>query len=201
MKADFVARQKAYWARTAQARAGVRLTTRTTPADVVASFTSPHTDDQILYLYCHATTAGLGSPTGIGGSSLELGPGVKVTLDDLNLLAPTRVPLRGSPLVFINACESAELSPEFYFGFVPYFMAKGARGVIGTECQTPALFAAEWAPRFFDRLLDGGSLGEVVLELRRQFLREHNNPLGLVYAVYCDGDTLIEPALHQVSPQ
>ena len=104
--------------------------------------------------------------------------------------------LRGKPLVFINACESAELSPAFYDGFVPYFMAKGARGVIGTQCKTPALVR--------------GRMGEALLRAlprRRRARRglprpcgassstQHGNPLGLLYAVHCDGDTRIEPAL------
>ena len=97
--------------------------------------------------------------------------------------------------MFINACESAELSPLFYNGFVPYFMAKGARGVIGTECKTPVLFAIEWANAFFDQFLDGAAVGETVLKLRQDFLREHGNPLGLIYAIHCDADTRIAPAL------
>ena len=117
------------------------------------------TDDQILYFYCHAESAGLGDPGGPDASALVL-TDARITLADLNLDAPTTTPLRGKPLVFINACESAELSPAFYDGFVPYFMAKGARGVIGTQCKTPALFAAEWAQRFFERFLDGADLGD-----------------------------------------
>jgi len=97
--------------------------------------------------------------------------------------------------VFINACESAQMSPAFYDGFVPYFMAKGARGVVGTECQTPALFAAEWAERFFERFLGGEALGELFLGLRQDFLNQYGNPLGLMYAVHCDGDTQIQPGL------
>ena len=58
---------------------------------------------------------------------------------------------------------------------------------------TPALFATEWAKRFFDRFLDGQALGDTFLELRREFLEQHNNPLGLLYAVHCDGDTRIQP--------
>jgi hypothetical protein len=34
-----------------------------------------------------------------------------------------------------------------------------------------------------------------MLELRQQFLREHGNPLGLLYTVYCDADTRIAPPL------
>jgi hypothetical protein len=103
--------------------------------------------------------------------------------------------LRGNPLVFINACESAELSPLFYDGFVPYFMMKGARGVIGTECRTPGVFAARWAEEFFNRFLRGDPLGLTFLELRREFLATHGNPLGLLYAVHCSSDTQIQPAL------
>jgi hypothetical protein len=117
------------------------------------------------------------------------------TVADLNIDAPTTVQLSGNPLVFINACESAELSPLFYNGFVPYFMAKGARGVIGTECKTPVLFAIEWANAFFDHFLDGAAVGATVLKLRQDFLRNHGNPLGLIYAVHCDADTRIAPAL------
>ena len=73
-------------------------------------------------------------------------------------------------------------------------MDKGARGVVGTQCETPALFAAKWAERFFDRFFAGEAIGDAFLDLRREFLEQHGNPLGLLYAVHCDGDTRIEPA-------
>jgi hypothetical protein len=189
-----VAEQQAYWAAASAARKRIGLTSRTTSVDVVHALADAATDDQILYFYCHAAAAGLADPGGPDAASLVLSDAA-ITLADLNLDAPTSTPLRGKPLVFINACESAELSPAFYDGFVPYFMAKGARGVIGTQCKTPALFAAEWAKRFFERFLDGAPLGDVFLALRREFLAAHGNPLGLLYAVHCDGDTRIEPAL------
>ena len=117
----------------------------------------------------------LSDPGGPDASALVL-TDARITLADLNLDAPTTTLLRGKPLVFINACESAELSPAFYDGFVPYFMAKGARGVVGTQCKTPALFAAEWAKRFFERFLDGAALGEAFLALRREFLDAARQP-------------------------
>ena len=186
-----VAEQQAYWTAATTARKRITVTSRATSADVVHALASDATDDQILYFYCHAETSGIADP---GASSLVFADAA-ITLADLDLDAPTSTPLRGKPLVFINACESAELSPAFYDGFVPYFMAKGARGVVGTQCKTPALFAAEWGKRFFERFLDGAALGDVFLALRREFLAEHGNPLGLLYAVHCDGDTRIEPAL------
>mgnify|MGYP001544192083 CR=1 FL=1 len=189
-----VADQQAYWANAAAKRTRIGLTSRTTRVDVMHALADATTDDQILYFYCHAEAAGLADPGGPDASSLVLSD-ASITLADLNLDAPTTTPLRGKPLVFINACESAEMSPAFYDGFVPYFMAKGARGVVGTQCKTPALFAAEWAKRFFERFLNGDALGDAFLALRREFLQAHGNPLGLLYAVHCDGDTRIEPAL------
>ena len=72
-------------------------------------------------------------------------------------------------------------------------MAKGARGVIGTECEIPAIFAKEWAKRFFDQFLAGEPVGQIFLNLRQEFYKKHNNILGMLYALYCDGDTRIDP--------
>jgi hypothetical protein len=38
-------------------------------------------------------------------------------------------------------------------------------------------------------------LGQVFLELRREFFFQHNNAMGLLYAVYCDGDTRVVPGI------
>jgi hypothetical protein len=43
--------------------------------------------------------------------------------------------------------------------------------------------------------MEGEPLGELFLDLRRQFLEQHGNPLGLLYNVYCDGDTQVQPGL------
>jgi hypothetical protein len=197
MGINLVAQQQLFWESAAAARKHMRVIQRTTSAQVVQALADVATDDQILYFYCHAESTGLTDPGGPDASCLVLSD-APITLSDLNLDAPTTIQLRGNPLVFINACESAEMSPAFYDGFVPYFMAKGARGVIGTECKTPALFAVEWAKRFFMRFLDGEPLSETFLALRREFLEEHRNPLGLLYAIHCDGDTRIQPALAAV---
>jgi len=194
-----VADQQQFWTDTAAACAQLRITSRTTRAQFMQALASTVTADQILYFYGHAQTTGVGAAGGSDASAIMLSD-ERVTLGDLYLDAPTRTPLRGSPLVFLNACESAELSPTFYDGFVPYFMAKGARGVIGTECRTPALFAATWARRFFERFLTGEPVGNLMLALRQEFLSAYGNPLGLLYAVHCDGDTQVAPALAFVSP-
>jgi hypothetical protein len=197
MGASFIADQQDYWNEIEQS-GSARVILRKTQDEVQRALGDPTTADQLLYFYCHAVSKSLAEGGGPDASTLVLSGGERLTLADLHVFAPTRRPLPGAPLVFINACESAELSPLFYDGFVPYFMAKGARGVIGTECKTPALFAAEWAKRFFDHFLTGGSLGQIALDLRREFFYEHNNLLGLLYGLYVDGDTKIVPGLEIV---
>ncbi|MDQ3699955.1 MAG: CHAT domain-containing protein, partial [Chloroflexota bacterium] len=187
--------QIAYWDKVQQG-GGAKVAVRRTADDLLTALGDPTTADQILYFYGHAVSRPLDHPEGPDSSYLGLSGGKRVTLDDLKLRAPERRPLAGAPLVFINACESAELSPLFYGGFMPYFTAKGARGMIGTECETPARFAHEWATRFFDAFLPGNkSLGEVFLQLRREFYYQHHNILGLLYALYCDADTEVVPGL------
>jgi hypothetical protein len=155
------------------------------------------TGDQLLYFYGHAQTPEADDPAGPNGAALSFDGQNWVSLRDLRLRDPQNKPFPGNPLVFINACESAGLSPLFYGGFMPYFTAKGARGMIGTECEVPIVFAAEWAKRFFDRFLyQEQTVGRVFLELRREFYENHRNLLGLLYALYCDGDTKIAPGLN-----
>jgi hypothetical protein len=190
---DFVKRQRAYWV-AASERLRLRLAQRDHRAEFLGALAGS-ADDQLMYLFCHAVTTGIGASGGITSSYLLLTGGERVTLADLILKAPTTAQLPGHPLVIINACESAELSPMFYNGFVPYFMSKGARGVIGTECKTPAAFAAEWAGRFFPKFLGGMSVGEAMLVTRRDCWEEWNNPLGLLYAVHCNTDTRVHPGL------
>ncbi len=195
MKRDFVAKQVQYWTdRGASSNGGMQLATRTTKAALLDALQAK-AGDQVMYFYCHALTASAEHAGGIMSSCLVLTGKERVTLSDFYREAPTDDALPGHPLVFLNACESAELTPEFYDGFVPYFMAKGARGVVGTECKTPAVFGTEWALKFFPRFLAGEALGALFLDLRREFCLQHGNPMGLLYAVYCDGDTQVQPGL------
>lgn len=189
-----IANQVEYWDKIKEI-GGAQVVLRKTPDDVLQALKSADTSDQLLYFYCHAVSRDLEEEGGVEESFLKMTGGGRLTLKDLKRFASARKPLPGEPLVFINACESAELSPLFYDGFVPYFMQKGARGVIGTECETPALFALEWANRFFDRFLSGEPLGQIFLELRQEFYQRHNNLLGLLYALYVDGDTQVVPGL------
>lgn len=170
---------------------GARVTIKETKKQVLELLEDSSSPNQIIYFYCHASSKSLSDREGPGGSYLKMTGGERLTLDDLTVFTSDKTKLAGAPLIFINACESTKLSPLFYDGFVPYFMAKGARGVIGSEGDVPALFAAKWAECFLNGFISGEPLGELLLNLRRKFLSDHNNILGLLYSLYCDGDTRI----------
>ena len=65
------------------------------------------------------------------------------------------------PLIFINACHSAELDPAALFNYIDVFVgAANAAGVVGTEVKVSQDLAMEFARRFFDELLSpGGTVG------------------------------------------
>lgn len=188
----WIAEHQKWWAGNAAKRQHLVLSPRSTKASVVAALDDTAVADGIVYFLCHASSPGLGgNPL---DASMNLGQGGPIVLKDLKSISPPQ-PFANRPLVFINACESGELDPRFYEGFVTYFVGKGARGVIGTECKVPVVVAIEFADRFFQRLLDGETVGDTTLGVRRELLAQHHNPLGLVYGVHCDADTRILPAL------
>ncbi|MEV6426342.1 CHAT domain-containing protein [Nocardia sp. NPDC051463] len=193
MGITLVAEHQSRWNEIAAARSGLKLFSRSTRDDVFRALRNGENRDKLIYFFCHATGPGPDGDPDL--AAFSMGDGESATLADLNRNASTDSRLPERPLVFINACDSANLSPRFYDGFVPYFMAKGARGVIGTECKTPVLFGIRWAETFLEKMLDGASLGEAVLGARRMFLEQHNNPLGLLYTVHCDVDTRVSPPL------
>src|SRR5258706_11873761 len=98
-----------------------------------------------------------------------------------------------TPLGFLNACQSAELSPYIYDGLVPFLVARGAHGVLGTEVNTPVYFAKEFALAFLDEFCKGErTLGELLRDMRRKYRDEKHNMLGLIYALYASGDMIVK---------
>jgi hypothetical protein len=175
-----VSDQVDYWRRQAMGP----VTVLRDKEDVALALAEPG-PNRLVYFYCHLA----GSEP--ADCALIFTGYRALALRDLEIDAPSHLPIPGAPLVVINACDSVALTPALYAGLLPYFIGKGARGVIGTEVTVPALFAAEWARRFFDRMLDGESVGQAIFAVRHQFLTEHRNLLGLLYTPYCEGDTTL----------
>ena len=86
------------------------------------------------------------------------------------------------PIVFLNGCRTAELSPEVAIDFVSFFVEDAwARGVLGTEItvfeELARAFAEECLRRF---LVLREPIGEAVRGARLRLLQDRN-PLGLAY--------------------
>jgi hypothetical protein len=151
-----------------------------------------------IYFYTHAESMLPGErtmpnvPVGTGASYFTVGDG-KVTLEDLRDRIEDDMPsFKNAPLVFLNACQGAELVPGQYDGLLPFLMTRGARGAIGTEVNTPVYFAAEFAREFIAEFTKGEkTLGEVMLHLRRKYRDEKHNIMGLIYALYSSGDLTV----------
>jgi hypothetical protein len=99
-----------------------------------------------------------------------------------------------APLIFLNMCESAQVLPSLSGGFIPFFLQRGARSVIGTECPMTSTFAHPFSREFFYRLLQGETVGRILWELRRKFLDE-GNPLGFAYTLYGNAGTKLSKAI------
>jgi len=168
---------------------------RTTKRQLAKSMRPPP-PDQVLFFCCHAVQEGDFTGFRIDESYLKLSeqpadrPEHRITPGDIGQWMDLDV-FPHHPLVFLNACGSGQLNSIFYAGFGRTFLGRRASGVVGAQTELPAIFAGEFARRFFATFFEGGtqrSVGRVLYDLRRRFLDDHNNPLGLIYSLYRGAD-------------
>jgi len=136
---------------------------------------------QLVYLYGHGGLQD-GTPFFVIG-----GPGGEVLMrDSLQDFVPSH---SRRPLVFLNGCHSAGLTPERAIDLVSGFVQTGrASGVVGTEISVFEALAAEFARECLQRFVGAGQeLGRAVRGARLALLKR-GNPLGLVYIVYAPVD-------------
>lgn len=100
------------------------------------------------------------------------------------------------PLVFINGCSTAALSPEDLVSFVDALAGLDAAGVIGTEIPVMQRVAGEIALRFYRRFLGPASLpvGEALYRCRIDLLCK-GNVSGLAYTPFCSSDLSLEKTM------
>jgi hypothetical protein len=115
----------------------------------------------------------------------------KLYLDDLAELNPALV---SQPLVILNLCESAQVTPSLSESFIEFFLIHGACTVIGTECVMTTAFAHPFSEQLLKGILAGHDIGQVLLQARRHFM-ELNNPLGLAYTLYGSAATKLDTAI------
>jgi len=94
------------------------------------------------------------------------------------------------PLVFINGCHTADVTPDDLLHFTRMFAWCRAAGLIGTEISVPEELARHFARGFLAGFAGGRGVGEVMREQRLELL-ELGNLLGLAYTPYCSADLRI----------
>lgn len=90
---------------------------------------------------------------------------------------------QSQPLVILNMCESAQITPSLSDSFIDFFLDRGAEGVIGTECPMTVEFAHPFAEELLTEILTGVPIGKALLDARRHFMNV-KNPLGLAYTLF-----------------
>jgi hypothetical protein len=106
--------------------------------------------------------------------------------------------LGGSPIAFLNACQSGCLAEGGDFSFAGFFLNSGARAAIATECTIPPHVARRFAEGFYDHLLKGLPLAEALLLTKEGFLGA-GDPAGLAYALYALADNAPSLRLRSVA--
>ncbi len=115
----------------------------------------------------------------------------------LTELYDRNIDLSAGPLVFLNMCESAQVTPSLSDSFFSFFLDRGARTVIGTECPMTPQFAHIFAEMVLNDVLSGAEVGAAILQARRHFFAKRN-PLGLAYTLFGSSTLKYEP--HCIAP-
>ncbi len=112
----------------------------------------------------------------------------KIFLDDLYGRS-VRLPKR--PVVILNMCDSAQVTPVLDVSFIHFFLSRKSRAVIGTECAMRPIFSQQFCSILIREIFKGVPTGEALLRARRTCL-EQNNPLGLAFTLFGIAETKFE---------
>ena len=166
--------------------------------------------DQVVHLHCHheATPREIDDPAPMESKLVfsDSSPPFEVTysqlLDGL-IEQKTRLDLKKKgidrPLVFLNACRG-DFHPLSAQSFSRLLIQNGNRGVVSTSIKVPDDAAARFAKFFYDKLFwkSGTTVGMALQQAKMELLKNHNNPLGILYTYSGDPDLMIMPPLAPV---
>jgi hypothetical protein len=147
-------------------------------------------DLPLIYLYCHGrrqVVPGAVQPM----PYLQLGDDERLTPSDLTTWQEWEWSddhwADTSPLVFINSCHSAEITPSSLAQFVDAFCGLYAGGVIGVETVVAQSLAGRVGEEFWSSLAAGRTVGESLTGVKLKLLGE-GDLFGLAYTAYCSTD-------------
>lgn len=156
--------------------------------NVRAALSKPDTPADVIYFYTHGGSDPFGKPY------LEIGAGDQIKFNDLDAWG---VDLGfHQPLVVLNACESADYSPDSFENLVRFFCGKQAAGVVGTHCEVKEALADAFIVLFFGAFFKQTGAGQALFEARQKLLRDALDPRGLAYSLFAAAEVkLTQPIL------
>ena len=192
--------QKAFFAAVDKARVpDLEFEPPITSGDALMDFVNEPRPCRLLYFFCHAEAALTlneyfmhpGEPGQSPEEQAALildGSQRRLTLKELH--KARHKPLPGRPLVFLNACGSAQGDPAFPSLFLPLFMnVWGASGFIGTDWKIPSVFADAFARRVLISMISRRqTVAQAFSDATRAVVREYRNPFPLIYALFVEPD-------------
>lgn len=150
-------------------------------------------DIEIAYFYCHGKRKQIDTEEplpslGVGKKKEEITPDEVLGWYIYDWNPRTDHWRTTSPLIFINGCHTAELTPGSLVSFVDAFVSVNAGGIIGTEITLHQRVANEAAEVFFANFIgEKLAVGEALRRMRLHLLSK-GNLLGLVYTAYCSAE-------------
>jgi hypothetical protein len=84
--------------------------------------------------------------------------------------------------VFLNCCNGITLSWSLKSSLADAFAKRRVSVVVGTTERVQDFYATEWADTFYKALFSGESVGDSILQARREMLDRDRNPMALLYA-------------------
>ncbi len=135
----------------------------------------------VIYFYCHCSVGNGSQPT------LRFGSTSKVE-DVLGRTDLSQKPLADAPLIFANACSTAQADPNMTSELEQAFFQRGVRAFIGTEAKVPIRLASKFAWLYFQflyRSVDPApmSAGEALTQARMFLWSQYRNIGGLFYSI------------------
>lgn len=177
--------------------------------ELIESIITRHEPQHLLYFFCHHKKAD-GKWGESGWKDLE---DSKMIIEGKNADEKTTVGIQEMlknvnikkfnypPVVFLNACESAQTEINDPISYMVYFIEKlKACAFIGTEAQIPTAFADNFGKRFVKDYLSGASIGQILFDARRFYAQYYQNPFGLLYTLYGDGNVCLRQSIKEMNP-
>jgi hypothetical protein len=132
------------------------------------------------------------------GPKLLFAANEALVVDDLNALISAIPPdednvFAKAPIVFLNGCETGTggFYPTTNQDFVGTFLRMGSQAVVATESPVWESFGYSFGLDLLQAIRAGTPLADALLAVRRQYLLQANNPLGLVYSIYGSPDAVL----------